>query len=361
MENQKTDEIVFEGLSEKEVKEVNQIYRRFIKKYKESKDKETKVWLYEQIKQELPDISDKEAERMSEDITESIQKYNEDYTDLNKKMKHGITKEKWMSDRITEATKGMSVNLVGQQLDEINNVLEMGNRQMERVVMNMDGSISQNPCLDGYMAEQYHVNSFNAKAVLEGSPHRARVCEPDGAYGKNSVDIAIDNINLAMCRPYKDFGQGFYLTTSKEQAESFLRTSIAKAIATGTIEEGQKFGYISTFEFNLSGNLETHIYENADVDWLHCIAAHRKKKMFIEVEREMARYDIIAGKIADDATNATLTAYLAGAFGTAGDKEADDFCIRQLLPNKLKDQYCFKTEAAIKCLKFVKGEKIWLK
>ena len=61
------------------------------------------------------------------------------------------------------------------------------------------------------------------------------------------------------------------------------------------------------------------------------------------------------------ATNATLTAYLAGAFGTAGDKEADDFCIRQLLPNKLKDQYCFKTEAAIECLKFVKGEKIWLK
>lgn len=138
---------------------------------------------------------------------------------------------------------------------------------------------------------------------------------------------------LAKCAKRKDFGQGFYLTTSKEQAESFLRTSIAKAI----------------------------IFENADVDWLHCIAAHRKKKMFIEVEREMARYDIIAGKIADDATNATLTAYLAGAFGTAGDKEADDFCIRQLLPNKLKDQYCFKTEAAIKCLKFVKGEKIWLK
>ena len=168
-------------------------------------------------------------------------------------------------------------------------------------------------------------------------------------------------IDIYRGRSNNDFGQGFYLTTSKEQAESFLRTSIAKAIATGTIEEGQKFGYISTFEFNLSGNLETHIYENADVDWLHCIAAHRKKKMFIEVEREMARYDIIAGKIADDATNATLTAYLAGAFGTAGDKEADDFCIRQLLPNKLKDQYCFKTEAAIKCLKFVKGEKIWLK
>ena len=50
----------------------------------------------------------------------------------------------------------------------------------------------------------------------------------------------------------------------------------------------------------------------------------------------MAKYDIIAGKIADDATNATLTAYLAGSFGTAAIKVADDFCIRQLLPNKLK-------------------------
>ena len=85
------------------------------------------------------------------------------------------------------------------------------------------------------------------------------------------------------------------------------------------------------------------------------------ERQLAEFEREMAKYDIIVGKIADDATNATLTAYLAGVFGTAGDKVADDFCIRQLLPNKLKDQYCFKTEAAIKCLKFVKGEKIWLK
>ena len=167
--------------------------------------------------------------------------------------------------------------------------------------------------------------------------------------------------DLTKCAKKKDFGQGFYLTTSKEQAESFLRTSIVKAIATGTIEEGQKFGYISIFEFKLSENLETYIFESADVNWLHCIAAHRKKKMFVEIEKEMEKYDIIAGKIADDATIATLTAYLAGAFGTAGDKETNDFCKRQLLPNKLKDQYCFKTEAAIKCLRFVKGEKIWLK
>ena len=117
-----------------------------------------------------------------------------------------------------------------------------------------------------------------------------------------------------MCKA-KRFWAGILFNHIQGAGRKFSENFNSKAIATGTIEEGQKFGYISTFEFNLSGNLETHIFENADVDWLHCIAAHRKKKMFIEVEREMARYDIIAGKIADDATNATLTAYLAGLSG----------------------------------------------
>ena len=52
--------------------------------------------------------------------------------------------------------------------------------------------------------------------------------------------------DIAKCTKRKDFGQGFYLTTSKEQAESFLRTSIVKAIATGTIErEMAKYDIIS--------------------------------------------------------------------------------------------------------------------
>ena len=34
-------------------------------------------------------------------------------------------------------------------------------------------------------------------------------------------NIAIDNINLAMCRPYKDFGRGFCLTDIEEQAKKW--------------------------------------------------------------------------------------------------------------------------------------------
>ena len=39
-------------------------------------------------------------------------------------------------------------------------------------------------------------------------------------------NIVIDSINLAMCRPYKDFGKGFYLTDIKEQAEKNGRKSV---------------------------------------------------------------------------------------------------------------------------------------
>ncbi|SFN91606.1 hypothetical protein SAMN04487831_1053 [Pseudobutyrivibrio sp. UC1225] len=57
---------------------------------------------------------------------------------------------------------------------------------------------------------------------------------------------------------------------------------------------------------------------------------------------------------------ATLTAYLAGAFGNVGEAEADTLCMNQLLPNKLQDQLCFRTDKALSCLEFIEGEKIWL-
>lgn len=398
MENQKTDEIVFEGLSEKEVKEVNQIYRRFIKKYKESKDKETKVWLYEQIKQELPDISDKEAERMSEDITESIQKYNEDYTDLNEKMKHGITKEKWMSDRITEATKGMSVNLVGQQLDEINNVLEMGNRQMERVVMNMDGSISQNPCLDGYMAEQYHVNSFNAKAVLEGSPHRARVCEPDGAYGKNSVDIAIDNIKTGekgILRYQSKYGkdaaatekllsEGNYnnqrLLVPKEQLEQLKQKFPTKSVTDHIGGVGEVKIKSDSITKDQIKQLQKQVQEEKNipkVDW----NSYDNKKLTVELGKKAGQAGVkaalfasgigIAAKLcrgeeieADDVVKTALEtgadsgvkAAAGGALTVASKKGVISIFPEGTLPSTIAKVACVAVEDAKIMLKVAKGE-----
>ena len=171
----------------------------------------------------------------------------------------------------------------------------------------------------------------------------------------------VNEPKLEKCAKRKDFGKGFYLTTSREQAISFLKTALVKAETGGIINAGQCYGVVSTFEVHLKHELSSYIFPDADTEWLHCVAAHRKKNCFIEIEKEMAQFDVIAGKIADDATNRTLVAYVSGTFGKIGSKSADDFCISQMLPERLKDQYCFKTERALECLHFVKGEKIWLK
>ena len=127
----------------------------------------------------------------------------------------------------------------------------------------------------------------------------------NGLYLYHGSYCEVSQPDLGMCSKRKDFGRGFYLTTSKDQAISFLKTSIAKAVANGNLEGRQDFGYLSMYELNLKNELAVHIFGEANEEWLHCVAAHRKKKLFAELELKMSKYDVIVGKIADDATNAT--------------------------------------------------------
>lgn len=166
---------------------------------------------------------------------------------------------------------------------------------------------------------------------------------------------------ISKCASYKDFGKGFYLTTSKTQAEKFIKTALIKAKSQGIIKENQDYGVISTYRFMGKDNVSQYLFEEADAQWLHCVVGHRKINTFPEVVQKMEEYDIIAGKIADDATNFTILAYLAGTYGTLGSKEADSFCIGRLLPERLKDQYCFRTELALKSIQFVGSENVWKK
>ena len=43
-------------------------------------------------------------------------------------------------------------------------------------------------------------------------------------HGSNTI---IEQIDLLKCKPYKDFGQGFYLTEIKEQAEQMAKRTSA--------------------------------------------------------------------------------------------------------------------------------------
>ena len=167
--------------------------------------------------------------------------------------------------------------------------------------------------------------------------------------------------DLSKCAKYKDFGQGFYLTTSEEQAQRFSRTSLRKATANGIVDGQQEYGVVSVFscsaeEWNSPSICE---FETTDEKWLNCVVGHRKGKTLAQTVRQYRNYDVIGGKIANDATNATITAYMAGIYGTVGSERAIQLCISLLLPERLKDQYCFRSQQALDALQFMRSYQVW--
>lgn len=175
------------------------------------------------------------------------------------------------------------------------------------------------------------------------------VCLYHGSY----CEVRTPDIN--QCAKYKDFGQGFYLTTSLKQAENFAKMSLRKSIANKITEPDRQNGVVSIFRFTSVETLLSKIYFTADADWLHCVVGHRKANTFNDLILELEKFDIIAGKIANDNTNATITAYMAGTFGETGTKTADNICISLLLPERLENQFCFRTDKALKCLTFIES------
>lgn len=170
---------------------------------------------------------------------------------------------------------------------------------------------------------------------------------------------AVQEPDLRQCARYKDFGRGFYVTTSRVQAENFAKISTRRAAANRIIASKNQGSIVSVFRLRLAEDISVKIYPDADAEWLRCIVGHRKIKTFPKVVDELRSIDIIGGKIANDNTNATITTYMAGGFGEIGTDSAEDICIRLLLPERLEDQFCFRTNAAIKCLAFEESVQIW--
>lgn len=165
--------------------------------------------------------------------------------------------------------------------------------------------------------------------------------------------VEVSRIDLSRCADGKDFGRGFYVTSSYDQAARFVTLSLKRAQRSGLVGRETTEGRVSCYRLRLNEALATIIYQNADVDWLHLVAANRDKSLFPGILDAHEEFDVIGGKIANDRTAQTLQFYLAGAFGQPGDPTADEMAIRTLLPNRLKDQFCIRTERAIGCLDFV--------
>jgi hypothetical protein len=156
----------------------------------------------------------------------------------------------------------------------------------------------------------------------------------------------IEKIDLQMCDRRNDFGQGFYTTTDRAQAIKFVKTAVKKRA------RGSPLGFVNTYLVDSFTGLRMYEFPSADEEWLHCVCGYRRVDLPYRTMKKWDRHDVLAGKIANDDTMAVINIYLSGGYGSYGSKQAVDTAIGLLKPERLKDQLCFKTEAAIKRLKF---------
>lgn len=172
----------------------------------------------------------------------------------------------------------------------------------------------------------------------------------------------VDDPGLSRCSRFRDFGRGFYLTTDYDQACSFVRLSARKAAQKHASDMQFDRGFVSRFLVDDGSLYELRFlgFDEANEEWLQCIVAHRRRRTFAEIVQQLSGYDVIAGKIANDRTNITLALYMDGIYGTVGSTEAAKACISQLIPERLKDQYCFRTEKALSCLRFEGVDVVWM-
>ena len=136
----------------------------------------------------------------------------------------------------------------------------------------------------------------------------------------------------------KDFGRGFYLTSSIVQAQEWAQKKGRK----------NKIAYIYTYPLNCVEPEKWKILELLEYDkkWLEYITKNR-------MEAHEDDYDIVYDRMADkrypDLTNAIEAFYF-------GEKEATEV-VQMIRWKKEADQYCFKNERALSLLE---REEVWI-
>ena len=132
-----------------------------------------------------------------------------------------------------------------------------------------------------------------------------------------------------------EFGRGFYLTSSFEQALRWAELTVKRR------ETGKSV--VSVFELDEAKltNLKVLRFNQAQKEWLEYVTLNRKNQ-YIPADD----YDIVTGPVANDRTMPVISLYFSGVYDI-------EETIKRLMPQKLHDQYTFKTDRALKTLKFL--------
>lgn len=155
-------------------------------------------------------------------------------------------------------------------------------------------------------------------------------------------NMEIDTISLEKCRPYKDFGRGFYLTELEDQAQKM-------AARTARIYGGRPC--VSIYEFDAaaltSPDFATLTFDSPSTQWAVFVVNNRSRE-FENFDsfacNHDCKYDIVAGPIANDDLALLLRQFTSGLIDT-------EALTRDMRYKQLSSQYSFHTEKAIALLR----------
>ena len=155
----------------------------------------------------------------------------------------------------------------------------------------------------------------------------------------------VDDIDLSLANPKRDFGAGFYTTSSLSQAVRFSKI-VAKR---NRLDKG----VVSRYGFATESGLEVMRFAAADSQWLDFVLGNRGHSVSVQVAPAA---DLIIGPVANDHVGQTLNLLMTGAYGDPYSEGARAIALSLLLTQRLVDQWVFKTDKAIRCLEFLGAE-----
>ena len=176
-----------------EAEEFATLQKQFMESYLANKNvMSVEEWLPMEMQRNLPNCSADEITEMSGEIITTLKVQEQKQKELAEAVNSGRGKESWLANEAKRATSAMSAIEASKYLQCLDEAVDKANVFLHGTITTKAGTISKNSNLDGYIAEQYHAQTFNLNAEATGSPYRAKVLEPNGhGYAKNSVDIEI--------------------------------------------------------------------------------------------------------------------------------------------------------------------------
>lgn len=203
--NMQNEELVF---SAEECEKIKPVIEDFVDSYAEAKraDMPVRDWLIGKMRKELPDRSEQDIVAMSDEILDTLHVAEEKQKSLSEAVKNGRSKESWFANELKTATSAMSVQETVKFMNELGTALEKANGEMINTIATKSGAISMNPNLDGFIAEQFHAQTFNLNSIASGKSVYAEVLQPEGAYNANGVDVVIKDHGVIKHRYQLKYG-----------------------------------------------------------------------------------------------------------------------------------------------------------